>query len=222
MAVMASAAVSAGLACARPCERFAVASNVTFVFSRVEASYPARTVLSRRPRSHWSVLGGRVGHVGGAVQTAHRHPFQAMSPAGAKACGCPTICSFGSSRQQRVDRRGAPAIFRRLRDVRLPADVVISPCGGIGRRARLKIEFRKECWFDSGQGHQLGCSGPFQSVRKRPRSARKPLKNRPFRVHRCSSPFVLIRSQPSDLLVFLLVSGEQTFTATFAIPNEGN
>jgi hypothetical protein len=48
------------------------------------------------------------------------------------------------------------------------------------------------------------------------------LKNRPFRVHRCSSPFVLIRSQPSDLLVFLLVSGEQTFTATFAIPNEGN
>ena len=29
------------------------------------------------------------------------------------------------------------------------------PCGGTGRRARLKIEFRKECWFDSGQGHQL-------------------------------------------------------------------
>ena len=27
------------------------------------------------------------------------------------------------------------------------------PCGGTGRRARLKIEFRKECWFDSGQGH---------------------------------------------------------------------
>ena len=27
------------------------------------------------------------------------------------------------------------------------------PCGGIGRRARLKIEFRKECWFDPGQGH---------------------------------------------------------------------
>jgi hypothetical protein len=32
------------------------------------------------------------------------------------------------------------------------------------------------------------------------------LKNRHFRVHRCSSPFVLVRSQPSDLLVFLLVS----------------
>jgi hypothetical protein len=29
------------------------------------------------------------------------------------------------------------------------------PCGGIGRRARLKIEFRKECWFDSGQGHHM-------------------------------------------------------------------
>jgi hypothetical protein len=81
-----------------------------------------------------------------------------------------------------------------------------SPCGGIGRRARLKIEFRKECWFDSGQGHQLGCSSPFQSVRNRPCSARQPLKNRPFCAHRCSSPFVLIRSQPSDLLVLLLVS----------------
>jgi Arm DNA-binding domain len=36
------------------------------------------------------------------------------------------------------------------------------PCGGIGRRARLKIEFRKECWFDSGQGHQptVRCHSP--------------------------------------------------------------
>jgi hypothetical protein len=32
------------------------------------------------------------------------------------------------------------------------------------------------------------------------------LKNRRFRVHRCSSPFVLIRSQPPDLSVFLSVS----------------
>ena len=29
------------------------------------------------------------------------------------------------------------------------------PCGGTGRRARLKIEFRKEYWLNSGQGHQL-------------------------------------------------------------------
>ena len=29
------------------------------------------------------------------------------------------------------------------------------PCGGTGRRARLKIEFRKECWFDSG-GEGMG------------------------------------------------------------------
>ena len=35
----------------------------------------------------------------------------------------------------------------------VPASIAKSPCGGIGRRARLKIEFRKECWFDSGQGH---------------------------------------------------------------------
>src|SRR3546814_11083973 len=25
----------------------------------------------------------------------------------------------------------------------------------MGRRARLKIEFRKECWFESGQGHHF-------------------------------------------------------------------
>lgn len=29
------------------------------------------------------------------------------------------------------------------------------PIGGIGRRARLKIEFRKKCWFDSGMGHHF-------------------------------------------------------------------
>src|ERR1700744_6283951 len=52
----------------------------------------------------------------------------------------------------RVDPHGAPAIFRRLRD--LSPLTSRCPCGGIGRRARLKIEFRKECWFDSGQGHQ--------------------------------------------------------------------
>ena len=45
-------------------------------------------------------------------------------------------------------------------------------------------------------GHQPGCSSPFKSVRNRPRSARKPLKNRRFRVHRCSSP---LRINPDRL-----------------------
>src|SRR3569832_601523 len=31
-------------------------------------------------------------------------------------------------------------------------------CGGTGRRARLIFEFRKECWFDSGQGHDASPS----------------------------------------------------------------
>jgi hypothetical protein len=43
-----------------------------------------------------------------------------------------------------------------------------------------KINYLNEK-FDTGQGHQLGCSSPFQSVRNRPRSAQKPLKNRHFR-----------------------------------------
>jgi hypothetical protein len=36
------------------------------------------------------------------------------------------------------------------------------PCGGIGRRARLKIEFRKECWFDPGQGHHRLSDGSVE------------------------------------------------------------
>ena len=30
----------------------------------------------------------------------------------------------------------------------------LCPCGGIGRRARFKIWFRKECWFDSSRGYK--------------------------------------------------------------------
>ena len=30
-----------------------------------------------------------------------------------------------------------------------------SPCGEIGRRAALKMRYRKMCWFESGQGHQI-------------------------------------------------------------------
>ena len=58
----------------------------------------------------------------------------------------------------RVDPALPMAIVRPLRDARFGGPTE-GPCGGTGRRARLKIEFRKECWFDSGQGHQLGCSG---------------------------------------------------------------
>src|SRR5439155_22715629 len=53
----------------------------------------------------------------------------------------------------RVDPALSMAIVRRLRDDSLSGPTE-GPCGGTGRRARLKIEFRKECWFDSGQGHQ--------------------------------------------------------------------
>ena len=107
----------------------------------------------------------------------------------------------------RVDPGGPVTIVRPLRcGGRFWPAPVEGPCGGTGRRARLKIEFRKECWFDSGQGHQSGCSSPFPSVRNRPHGARKPSKNRLFRIHRCSSPFVLIRSQPVNLLVFCVVS----------------
>jgi hypothetical protein len=70
-----------------------------------------------------------------------------MMPCGADRTAGP------ATRFPRVDPQGLPAIFRRLRDAG-PRPMGERPCGGIGRRARLKIEFRKECWFDSGQGHQ--------------------------------------------------------------------
>jgi hypothetical protein len=75
----------------------------------------------------------------------------------------------GPMRNTRVDPQGAPAIFRRLRDLSLLAESE-GPCGGTGRRARLKIEFRKECWFDSGQGHQPTLLRSFgsQATLKRP------------------------------------------------------
>ncbi len=104
MAVIASAAVSAGFAASRACEGVAVASKVTLI-SCIKGSYPARMALSRQPRSHW------------------------------------------------VDRRGAPAIFRRLRDPGPWADVPNAPVAELVDALELKIEFRKECWFDSGQGH---------------------------------------------------------------------
>src|SRR5258708_505430 len=65
-----------------------------------------------------------------------------------------TLSRHGTITSARVDPRQPPAIFRRLRDAGL-GHASEGPCGGTGRRARLKIEFRKECWFDSGQGHQI-------------------------------------------------------------------
>ena len=65
----------------------------------------------------------------------------------------------------RVDPALSMAIVRPLRDARLIGPTE-GPCGGTGRRARLKIEFRKECWFDSGQGHH---ASPFGLRVARPR-----------------------------------------------------
>lgn len=57
------------------------------------------------------------------------------------------------SRKRPVDPKGRPDIVRPLRGPLFYHMGLVGPCGGTGRRARLKIEFRKECWFDSGQGH---------------------------------------------------------------------
>src|ERR1700760_820894 len=81
----------------------------------------------------------------------------------------------------RVDPALPMAIVRRLRDARF-GGLTEGPCGGTGRRARLKIEFRKECWFDSGQGHHLG-------IRPRPPTSVSPSKSRQTR----RSPAAVVR-----------------------------
>src|SRR5882672_4589504 len=152
MAVMASAAVSAGVACSRTCELFAVASNVTII-SCVEASYPARRVLSRRARSHWSVLGRRMRGMSGVRWKQFIGAPGARSAAGAKPRGRPQFAASGQADSCGLTGRARPLYSAGFATsaCRLMFE---GPCGGIGRRARLKIEFRKECWFDSGQGHQ--------------------------------------------------------------------
>src|SRR5882757_4505508 len=152
MAAMASAAVSAGVACSRTCELVAVASNVTII-SCVEASYPARRVLSRRARSHWSVLGRRMRGMSGARWKQFIGAPGARSAAGAKPRGRPQFAASGQADSCGLTGRARPLYSAGFATsaCRLMFE---GPCGGIGRRARLKIEFRKECWFDSGQGHQ--------------------------------------------------------------------
>src|SRR5882724_6149282 len=153
MAVMASAAVSAGVACSRTCELVAVASIFTII-SCVEASYPARRVLSRRARSHWSVLGRRMRGMSGARWKQFIGAPGARNAAGAKTRGRPQFAASGQADSCGLTGRARPLYSAGFATsaCRLMFE---GPCGGIGRRARLKIEFRKECWFDSGQGHQV-------------------------------------------------------------------
>src|SRR4029079_5566584 len=85
----------------------------------------------------------------------------------------PRLSSRGEITSARVDPLKPPAIVRPLRRpgrTFRPKGQRECPCGGTGRRARLKIEFRKECWFDSGQGHH---ASPFGLRVAQPRGARR-------------------------------------------------
>ena len=116
----------------------------------------------------------------------------------------------------RVDRREPPAIVRPLRVPAVSRSGHVGPCGGTGRRARLKIEFRKECWFDSGQGHQIENNNNNNNLHHQFASIFSVEFSR--RVgNTCKNPLQL-----SVLLVFLLVSGEQTFSANFRYSERKN
>jgi hypothetical protein len=90
---------------------------------------------------------GYVGDLRRQRRTAHGHHIRRKARADGR-----------NPYNQSLDKRGLTGSHRPLYSARFATPAfgldAISPCGGIGRRARLKIEFRKECWFDSGQGHQ--------------------------------------------------------------------
>jgi hypothetical protein len=83
-----------------------------------------------------------------------------------------------------------------------------SPYGVIGRRAP-KIEFRKECWFDSGQGHQ-------KLFRSDPPASAKSLFELVIGLFLSPLPPAPFRWFPVILLVSLLVDRESVGIAIFA------
>lgn len=60
-------------------------------------------------------------------------------------------------RQNHFRKRRLPAQFSSSNRASISLRQILPrfkcPCGGIGRRAALKMQFRKECPFESGQGH---------------------------------------------------------------------
>ena len=54
----------------------------------------------------------------------------------------------------RVDPEAPPAIFPPASPHRASTLCPKAPVAELVDALELKIEFRKECWFDSGQGHQ--------------------------------------------------------------------
>ena len=76
-------------------------------------------------------------------------------------------CKAGRSRAVHVaaafppDARGTRvSIFPFARKALEVIEQPRCPCGGTGRRARLKIVFRKECGFNSLHGHQKKSKTP--------------------------------------------------------------
>jgi hypothetical protein len=113
--------------------------------------------LSRQARSQRSVLPrgvrGQVFDLAQMVDPQRRSP-PAQLPCVQPGERCRTIgIRFGFTRRRGLTRSHRP-LYSAGFAIPWLRPIAKSPCGGIGRRARLKIEFRKECWFDSGQGHQ--------------------------------------------------------------------
>jgi hypothetical protein len=121
----------------------------------------------------------------------------------------PKVSRRATITSARVDPRRPPAIFRPLRRTGPLRPATEGPCGGTGRRARLKIEFRKECWFDSGQGHQAENTNNNNYLRCWFASIFSVEFSRGVENTR-KNPL-----QPFVLLAFLLVSEEQTFSVNF-------
>jgi hypothetical protein len=118
--------------------------------------------LSRRARSQRGVLLD-----GKAAETVD---FTRMQPAGCHLPPGRNYSDDGLPTPGETGSRGLTGSPRPLYSAGFATPAyspnAASPCGGIGRRARLKIEFRKECWFDSGQGHQAAPLRSYSTQRR--------------------------------------------------------
>ena len=66
------------------------------------------------------------------------------------------LSRYATITSARVDPEAPPAIFRPLRRTGPSGPRPKAPVAELVDALELKIEFRKECWFDSGQGHHSG------------------------------------------------------------------
>ena len=116
-----------------------------YIHDRAPAkSHPKRTEEVTRPKIPTLVFGAADDAHGG-LDTAPAHVSRLPARHASKKL---------SRDSRRTETTSKISVYTRAAVSTLANLVRLRPDGGIGRRARLKILFRKECRFDPDSGHQ--------------------------------------------------------------------